>query len=136
MSAAIKRRLSRLEDADHRPGPEEAERQREEERKRIREQAEHVNRCRERGMAALFEIAENGDVFCAHDRKPVTDWHQTGAEQFYWMEVEWGGSGLVHDEEAQVFYTPSGELALSRECVDLQNLMGPAREEAWRGEGA
>jgi hypothetical protein len=40
MCAAIKRRLSRLEDAE-RPGPED-ERQREEERKRVREQAEHA----------------------------------------------------------------------------------------------
>jgi hypothetical protein len=44
MSADIKRRLSRLEDAE-RPGPD-GGRQREEERKRrIREQAEHANYC-------------------------------------------------------------------------------------------
>ena len=117
----------------------EREEEREVERKRIREKAEHANRCRwgdKVGRCPLFEIGEHGNVFCTHDEKPVTDARQILAEHFYWMEVEWGGPGLVHDEEAQAFYTPSGELALSRECVDLQNLMGPAREEAWRGEGA
>jgi hypothetical protein len=53
----------------------------------------------------------------------VTDSHQTLAEEFYWMEVGWGPSlDLVHDEEAQAFYTPSGELALSREYVNLERL--------------
>jgi hypothetical protein len=117
----IERRLNRLEDAE-RPGPED-EHRREEERKRIREHAEHVNRCRERGKAPLFEIAENGDVFCAYDGKPVTDWHQSGAEQFYWMEVEWGSPGLVHDAEAEAFYTPEGELVVSRERFDLRHLL-------------
>jgi hypothetical protein len=51
------------------------------------------------------------------------------------MEVEWGGPGLTHDEEAQAFYTLGGELALSREYVNLERLMGPGREDAWRGEG-
>ncbi len=37
--------------------------------------------------------------------------------------MEWGGEGLVHDEDAQAFYTPSGELALSRDLVDLQRFM-------------
>ena len=140
MSADIKRRLSRLEAADHRPGPEEAERQREEERKRVREQAEHANCCgwgEEVGRWPLFEIAEGGgdDVFCTHDGKPVTDSRQILAESFYWMEVEWGGPGLVHDEEAQAFYTPSGDLALSREYVNLPNLMGQERADAWPGGG-
>jgi hypothetical protein len=138
MSGDIKRRLDRLEGAD-RPGPKD-ERQREEERKRIREQAEHAHNCRwgeEIGRWPLFEVDEDtGDVFCTHDGKPVTDSRQTLAEQFYWMEVEWGGPGLDHDEDAQAFYTPGGELALSRESVDLENLMGPGRRDAWRGEGA
>jgi hypothetical protein len=132
MSDAIKRRLSKLEDAD-RPGPEEDERRREEAHKRIREQAEHATYCgwgEEVGRWPLFEIAEGGgDVFCTHDGKPVTDSMQIVAECFYWMEVEWGATALVHDEEAQAFYTPSGDLALSREYVKLQHLLG-------RGEGA
>ena len=132
MSADIKRRLSRLEDAD-RSGPEEDERQREEERKRIREQAEHATYCgwgEEVGRWPLFEIAEGGgDVFCTHDGKPVTDSRQILAECFYWQALEWGGPGLVHDEEAQAFYTQRGDLALSREYVNLEHLLG-------RGEGA
>ena len=34
-------------------------------------------------------------------RSPETDPHQTLAEKFYWMEVGFGGEGLVHDEESQ-----------------------------------
>ena len=120
---SIERRLRKLEAAG-RPAPEDA-REREEERKRIREQAEHANRCgwgEECGRWPLFEIDEAGNVFCTHDGLPVTASHQTLAEGFYWMEVEWGGPGLVHDEEAQEFYTPSGELALSREYVNLEHL--------------
>jgi hypothetical protein len=133
MSGAIKRQLSRLEDAE-RPGPD-CGRQREEERKRrIREQAEHAKCCgwgKEVGRGPLFEIAEGGagDVFCTHDGKPVTHSHQILSESFYWQALEWGGPGLVYDGEAQAFYTPSGDLALSREYVNLEHLLG-------RGEGA
>lgn len=130
-SGDIKRRLSRLEDAQG--GGPEGERQREEERQRIREQAEHANRCgrgEEVGRWPLFEVDEDGDVFCTHDGRPVTDSHQILAEQFYWMEVEWGGPGLTHDEAARAFYTLGGSLALSREYVNLEHLMGPGRGEA------
>lgn len=121
---SIDRRLRKLEAAE-RPAPEDA-REREEERKQIRAQAAHSNDCRGgRGEAPLFEIDENGDVFCSRDGRPVTDSHQTLAEEFYWMEVGCGPSpGLVHDEEAQAFYTQSGELALSRDSVNLKHLMG------------
>jgi hypothetical protein len=136
MSGDIKRRLSRLEGAE-RPGRED-ERQREEKRQEIREQVEHANYCRwgeEFGRWPLFEIDEAGDVFCTHDDKPVTDSRQILAEHFYWMEVEWGGPGLVFDEELEAFFTRTGEVALSREYVNLEHLMGPARMDAWRGEG-
>jgi hypothetical protein len=126
----IGRRLSKLEAAG-RPDLEEA-REREEERERIREQAEHANRCgwgEKTDRWPLFEIDEDGDVFCTHDGKPVTDSRQILAEEFYWMEVEWGGPGLIHDEEAQEFRTPGGELALSRERVSFPHLMGPGRME-------
>ena len=113
--------MSKLEGIP-RPGPED-ERQREEERKRIRETAEHINHCRDRDAPPLFEIAENGLVFCTHDGKPITTCHQTGAEQFYWMEVEWGGPGLIHDELAQAFYTSDGHLAVSRDRFDLRYLL-------------
>jgi hypothetical protein len=32
---------------------------------------------------------------------------------FYWIEVEWGGSGLTHNEEAEAFYSAEGELTVS-----------------------
>src|SRR5947208_2919554 len=126
----IRRRLERLEGAG-RPTPEDA-REREEKRQNLREEAEHANYCgwgREFGRWLLFGIDEDGDVFCTHDGRHVTDSRQILAELFYWMEVEWGGgSGLLHDEEAQVFYSRSGELAVSRERVDLRHLMGPGRD--------
>jgi hypothetical protein len=134
-SSDIGRRLSKLEAAG-RPDLEEA-REREEERERIREQAEHANRCgwgEKTDRWPLFEIDEDGNVFCTHDGKPVTDSRQILAEEFYWLEVGWGASpGLVHDEAAQTFYTLDGELALSREYVSLPNLMGPGREEGLKG---
>ncbi len=34
---------------------------------------------------------------------------------------------LTHDEEAQAFYTPDGELALSRDRVDLRHLFSGMR---------
>ncbi len=70
-----------------------------------------------------FVIDEAGDVFSSRDGKPITEPRQTLAETWYWEEVEvWGGEGLVHDEGAQAFYTPSGELVLSRDRVDLRLL--------------
>ncbi len=118
--SGLKRRLSRLEGKATLGGPPKVERE------KIREQAEHANRCRARGEPPVFEITETGDVLCAHDGRPVTDTRQILAEQFYWMEVEWCASpGLVHDEEAQAFYAPDGGLALSRDRVDLPRLMGP-----------
>jgi hypothetical protein len=47
-----------------------------------------------------------------------------------------GSPSLVHDGAAQAFYTPSGEVALSRARVDLQRLMDKEREKAWASEGA
>jgi hypothetical protein len=118
----LEHRMRRLE-SQTRPEPPE------DERELIREQAEHANYCgwgEECGRWPLFEIGDNG-VTCAHDGRPVTDPRQVLAESFYWMEVEWGGPGLAHDEEAQAFYAPDGGLALSRDRVDLSRLMGPKR---------
>ena len=94
--------------------------------------AEHANSCgwgEKTDRWPLFEIDADGNVFCTHDGKPVTDSRQILAEEFYWMEVEWGGPGLIHDEEAEEFRTPGGELALSRERVSFPHLMGPGRME-------
>lgn len=125
--SGLRRRITRLKDAA-RLEPE-GEHECEEQRKSIREQAEHANRCGwNRGEDPLFEIDEEGDVFCTHDGRPVTDTRQILAEQFYWMEVQGGGDpGLIHDLGEQAFYSLSGELAVSRDRVDLRHLMGPAR---------
>jgi len=125
---SIERRLRKLEG---RATPQETPDETEKRRKEIRELAEHSNHCNEdRGEETFFEIDENCDVFCSRDSRPVTDSHQTLSEELYWMEVGWGPSpNLVHDEEVQGFFTLSGELALSREYVNLERLMGPGREE-------
>jgi hypothetical protein len=73
-----------------------------------------------------FELATNGDVWCTHDRRPVSTFRQTLEEPWYWEEVEAGFGHLVHDAEAEAFHTHSGHLALSRDVVDLRYLM-PAR---------
>ena len=121
---SLEGRLRRLESAH--AGPEETAAEREEERRRIREDAEHANRCRG-GDEPIFEVTGAGDVLCARGGKPVTDSRQVLAEEFYWMEVGSGGYDLVHDEEAQAFYSKSGDLAVSRDRVDLRHLVGPGR---------
>jgi hypothetical protein len=134
MSGNIKRRLAKLEGVP-RPDPED-ERQRKEEQERIRQEAQRINERYveeqpiERELAWLegddlppFAIAEDGEVRSARDGKPITTFHQTLAEVWYWQEVEWGGPGLIHDEAAETFYTPNGELALSRDRVNLQHYL-------------
>ena len=125
----LKRRLRRLEEG--RAMREQTPSAAEERRRLVREQAEHVNRCRDRDEPLVFEITADGDVLCARDGRPVTDPRQTLAERFYWMEVGWGGPGLAHDEEEQAFYAPGGELAVSRERVNLRHLLGKERERRW-----
>jgi hypothetical protein len=131
--SSLGRRLSNLE-ARH-GERKEAAAEAEERRKEIRKHAEHANRCMGHRIehdgviygkeGPLFEITESGDVLCTHDGKPVTNAHQTLAEEWYWMEVGCGGDPeLIHDEEAQAFYTRAGNLALSRDYVDLSRLMG------------
>ncbi len=120
---SLERRLRKLESEHAEPGETDAER--EERRKGLREDAEHANRCRDADEPLLFEVTGAGDVLGARDGKPVTDSRQILAERFYWMEVGWGGQDLVHDEEAQAFYSRSGHLAVSRDRVDLHHLMGP-----------
>ncbi len=103
----MERRIRRLEESSGPPG--ETEREREERRKTVREQAEHANRCH-RGEVLPFLVDEARDVFASRDGKPITDSRQTLAEPWYWEEVEvWGGEGLVHDEEAQAFYARTGD---------------------------
>jgi len=122
---SLDRRLSKLESEHAEPGETAAEC--EELRKRIRAEAEHMNYCRDSDEPPIFEITDAGDVLCPRDGKPVTDTRQILAERLYWMEVGWGGSDLVHDEEAEAFYSKGGHLAVSRDRVDLSHLMGPDR---------
>jgi hypothetical protein len=97
------------------------------ERLHLREGAEGANnRARRDGKVVPFEIADNGDVWCSHDGRPVTTSRQTLAEPWYWEEVEASYGHLVHDADAETFRTHSGNLALSRDVVDLRYLI-PAR---------
>jgi hypothetical protein len=121
-AVGLANRLQKLEDAA-RPEVEADERDREKWRAHIRHAAESSNRSRERGgLEPIFEIADDGTVY-TFDGRLVDDFHQSGAEHFYWMEVAWGGTSLIHDEEAEAFYTPEGELAVSRERFDLRHLL-------------
>ena len=118
LMSSLERRVDRLE------GGARPERERETWRECIRGEAERVNDNRAReGKERLFEIAEDGTVY-TRDGRLVDSFHQSGAEAFYWQEVEWGGPGLIHDEKAEAFFTPGGELAVSRVRFDLRHLLG------------
>ena len=116
----LRGRVERLE-GDRRPEPED-EREHQRWRERIAYEANRMNENRLReGREPVFEITDSGDVFCTHDGRPVTEWRQTLAEDWYWQELEWGKPlGLIHDEEAEAFYPPEGDLAISRYVVNLQ----------------
>jgi hypothetical protein len=113
-----KKRLERLEEDHAVPG--EYPKATEKRRKVIREQAELANRCQDRDEPPVFDVTEAG-VFCARDGRPVTDPHQTLAEKFYWMEVGFGGEGLVHDEETQEFFTPDQPGLRSPRTTDVRS---------------
>jgi hypothetical protein len=119
----LKNRIEKLEDAA-RPEPED-ERERQKWRERIVYEANRMNEHRlNEGKEPVFEITDRGDVLCTHDGKPVTEFHQTLAEEWYWQFREWGDNprGLIHDEEAQAYYTPDGgELVFSRDRCLLLN---------------
>jgi hypothetical protein len=71
-----------------------------------------------------FEIMPDGEVYCTRDGKPVTHYRQTLAEVWYWQFREEGYNprGLIHDDEAQAYYTPdSGEMVFSRDWCILPN---------------
>ncbi len=74
-----------------------------------------------------FVIDEEGNVSSSRDGRPVTEYIQTLCEVWFFRELEWGAPGLIHDEGAQAFYTPTGELAISRDRMDLRHLIGNAR---------
>jgi hypothetical protein len=74
-----------------------------------------------------FTITEEGNVFSTRDGKPIIRFPQTLGEVWYWQQVETRELRLVHDEEAQAFYTSKGELAISRDRVDLRHLFDELR---------
>ncbi|MDP9481549.1 MAG: hypothetical protein M3R38_38785 [Actinomycetota bacterium] len=84
------------------------------------------------GDVPPFVVDEEGNVSSSRDGKPVTEYTQTMCEVWYFQALGWGAPGLVHDEEGQAFYTPGGDLALSRDHMDLRHLMGDARWEHLR----
>ena len=131
MNAKDRDRLSRLEGQRNMS---EAERDDAKRLEELRRSAEHANRCQGKDEEPLFVGLSGGEVFCARDGRPVTDILQITCEKFYWMEVASGGMGLIHDEANQAFFTPGGELALSRDFVHLERLMGEERMKAWESE--
>jgi hypothetical protein len=70
-----------------------------------------------------FRIDEEGAVFSSRDGKPITEYAQTLAEFWYWEEVDERELYLIHDEEAETFYTPEGNLAISRDRVDFRHVL-------------
>jgi hypothetical protein len=119
----MERRIGRLEVLAG-GGVDETAGERAERLRKIRATAEAANRRSWRdGRIPPFEIADNGDVACSHDGRAVTSDHQISAEEWYWREVESGYGHLDHDPEAQAFYTRSGDLALSRDFMDIRHII-------------
>ena len=119
----IERRLARLEVLAG-GGVDETDGEREERLRDIREGAVSANnRALRDGRIPPFEISVDGYVVCSHDGRPVRTSHQVSAEEWYWREVESGYGHLRHDAEAEAFYTRSGDLALSRDFMDIRNII-------------
>jgi hypothetical protein len=117
----LEKRLARLEVL---AGGVEDAGEREERLRLIREGAEAANaRARRHGRIQPFELSGDGGVVCSYDGRPVTTFRQTLAEPWYWEEVEASYGHLVHDAEAEAFYTTAGHLAISRDVVDLRYLI-------------
>jgi hypothetical protein len=120
------RRLARLEVLAG-GGVKETTNEREERLRMIKEGAENANaRARRDGRIPPFVIAPNGDVGCSYDRRPVTTSHQTSAEDWYRRELASGYGHLRHDPETESFYSRSGDLALSRDFMNIRHII-PAR---------
>jgi hypothetical protein len=134
--------LSRLDRLETRRGVTDEDRERE--RRIIREAAEHANYCftheghysvkfgyklctlqEALGIQELFLITDTG-VFAGVDGKPVTAYTQTLAEEWYWDHLLcWPPDPrFIHDEDEQAFYTHDGDVALSRDFVDLRVFLG------------
>jgi hypothetical protein len=131
---SIRRRLRKLES---RLPPEPLDgREQEEQRRRIREEAQRsIERSLRDDREPAFEITEEGCVVSARDGKPIEDFHATLAEEWYWDYVEMGDPGcLIHDEGTEGFYMPNGELAFSRNRCYLPRFfwaIGDERADPW-----
>jgi hypothetical protein len=81
---------------------------------------------------------EDGRVFSSRDGKPITDPHWVTCEVWYWEEYDTGNLRLRHNAEREAFYAPDGNLALSRESVNICYLfkgLHAERKRTW-GEGS
>jgi hypothetical protein len=90
----------------------------------IRQGAEAANaRARRDGRIPPFVIEATGDVVCSHDGRAVVTSRQVSAEDWYRRELASGYGHLRHDPEEEAFYTRAGDLALSRDVVDIRYLI-------------
>ncbi len=119
----IGRRLERLE-ALAGDGVDETSAERAERLRDIRQGAESANdRALRDGRIPPFVIAADGYVSCSCDGRPVVTSHQTSAEEWYRRELEASYGHLVHDPEEEAFYTRSGDLALSRDFMNISHII-------------
>ncbi len=119
----MERRLERLE-ALAGDGVDETAAERAERLRMIKEGAESANnRALRDGRIPPFVIADDGYVSCAHDGRPVVTSHQTSAEDWYMRELESGYGHLIHDPAEETFRTRAGELAMSRDVMNLRYII-------------
>jgi hypothetical protein len=87
--------------------------------RQIRQQAAHANNCNNR----VRYIIDDTGVYSSIDGKPITEPHQTLAEEFFWLFVDACDNprSLLYDEETEAFYRPDPpyELVFSRERCNL-----------------
>jgi hypothetical protein len=119
----IGRRLERLE-ALAGDGVDETSAERGERLRGIRERATNANeRALRDGRIPPFEVSGDGYVVCSHDGRPVSTSHQVSAEDWYMRELEAGYGHLRHDAAEEAFYTRSGDLALSRDFMNISHII-------------
>jgi hypothetical protein len=119
----IGRRLERLEVLAG-GGVDETDGEREERLRDIRQGAVSANdRALRGGRIPPFVIEATGYVVCSQDGRPVATSHQVSAEDWYMRELESSYGHLIHDAEEETFRTHEGDLALSRDVVDIRYLI-------------
>jgi hypothetical protein len=119
----MERRIGRLEVLAG-GGVDETEGERAERLRDIRQGAVSANaRARRDGRVAPFVIEATGDVVCSQDGRPVVTSHQTSAEEWYMRELEASYGHLIHDAEAETFRTHEGNLAISRDVMNIRHII-------------